>query len=368
MKKYILISAAALLALAACSKVNQAPEAASQQEIGFQVANYMQQTKAGAQGKFEYDSFGTYSWFNNGTEAEPFMVNEIVMPVGTTWKTTAHTYYWPKTGNIDFFSYYPYDEKGTMPTITQGKIVYTDYEVKEEIKTDLMYADPAPAQTHNVTTYYTEGVPTLFHHALTKVAFQIKANFLEYGEEGDKTKWEITLNEATLWSFHRGTLEMAWSADKKTWTLPTDKMWTISAEGRHFGKELIPAVEEKPGTLPLTVDFQALGDEDGYFMIPQPFTGSNQELQLSMTIKTYLPDHTEENPHFITETFEPTIKFDGKDLPKWEMNKNILYKISIKPTRGSDPDNPDDPKDDTILFDPAVEGWDPEIVNVPIQL
>ena len=50
------------------------------------------------------------------------------------------------------------------------------------------------------------------------------------------------------------------------------------------------------------------------------------------------------------------------------MNENIIYTICIKPTYSTDPGNPDDPTDDIIYFDPAVEGWDPEVAEVPIQL
>ena len=114
MKKTILLASVMLLVLAACSKVSPAGDADEQREIGFRAARYV--TKA----DFTNESFGTYAWFtaDNGSENEPFMVNERVGLVGGKWMPV-NSRYWPKSGYIDFISYSPYGEGN--PTITQSK-------------------------------------------------------------------------------------------------------------------------------------------------------------------------------------------------------------------------------------------------------
>ena len=108
MKKYMILCASALLALAACTKV--APVAETQHEIGFQVASYA--TKANS-ALPEDTVFGAYSWYTNeaGTTVAQ-MTNEKVGKRGSEWKTIENTYYWPKTGSIDFISYSPWMVNG----------------------------------------------------------------------------------------------------------------------------------------------------------------------------------------------------------------------------------------------------------------
>ena len=158
MKKLTILAGIAVMALAACTKV--APVAENQKEITFQVANYVQ-TKANV----VYDTaneFGTYAWFtavdNDPTDAVTysdhvaFMVNEKVGFVSSVWRTKVQTFYWPKTGTMDFISYSPFD--GTNGTADSNPVVtksaahaYTlDYTASAAASTaiaatDYMYAD-----------------------------------------------------------------------------------------------------------------------------------------------------------------------------------------------------------------------------------
>ena len=50
------------------------------------------------------------------------------------------------------------------------------------------------------------------------------------------------------------------------------------------------------------------------------------------------------------------------------MNQNIIYTIRIKPTSAVDPENPDDPSDVTVTFDPAVSDWADLSADATIQL
>ena len=93
MKKYLILSAAALLALAACTK--QVPVAEDQREISFQVANFVQTkadndaetnqtTTAAKPGEFTNADFGAYCWRTpeaGASEAVEYFSNERVASV-----------------------------------------------------------------------------------------------------------------------------------------------------------------------------------------------------------------------------------------------------------------------------------------------
>ncbi len=374
MKKYIILSAAALLALAACSKVTPNAEN-NQRQIKFQVANYVN-TKATQGLKFENPDFGTYAWFN---ATDPFMENEKVGLVSGEWTTVNNVYYWPKTGSIDFVSFSPFD---AAPTVAKGTaagsytMTFANYEVTPEqpattgttgaaadpLVLDLMYADVATASANvdeitddlekgTTDSGYT-GVPTLFHHALAKVGFTIQANFLEYEAtlaDGSKSKtsWKITLNSAKLQKFNnKGTLALTWASG--AWT----GSWAPTAD--------VTELDVMPGAA-FDLDVDATPLKSDLFVLPQ--TLAAQELVLNMTIETTLANGLK-----ITETYEPVVSL--KDITTaWGMNQITNYVIKIKPT-ASDEIIPhdDDPEDVVITFDPAVVDWTTVTAETTIQL
>lgn len=301
MKKYFFISAAAILALAACTKVTMGDEPDAQREVSFEVAKYVQ-TKANVKYDTE-ETFGTYAWFDNGTGAAEWMVNEPVGFAGGVWKTTEHTYYWPKTGKADFISYSPFageankrpvsptqqgstvspatnvteeeaenpvpepvitrevkDDKSVAYTIEYGK--FAPYRVNGS-KYDLMYADLATVSSdapnypiideikddERSDSGY-KGVPTLFRHALANISFQIRTNFVTYTDQetGKTTEWEVTLQEAVLENlYHSGTRKLELGADKK-WSYPGDPndtgVWTFTDETENLVLYSLPVPEE----------------------------------------------------------------------------------------------------------------------------
>ena len=122
MKKFYILATVALVASAACTKtevVDNTPEKA----ISFQVANYVAQTKAN--GVYPGDQFKTYAWFHaNATDpAQPFMVDETIkFQSNNTWAADRQ-YFWPKTGDINFYSY----AGAPVPSsVTDGVVTYTD--------------------------------------------------------------------------------------------------------------------------------------------------------------------------------------------------------------------------------------------------
>ena len=368
MKKYIILAAAAVMALAACSKVDNAPE--SNREISFQVANRVQTKATGA--VYNNGAFGTYAWFN-GTD--DFMVNETVDLVGGVWKTSVNTFYWPKTGSIDFISYSPFsgnnDTADSNPAVTKNSITYTGVTAGT---VDYMYADKVNCNSNvnEVTDSDTadsgySGVPTVFRHALAKLSFKIKANFITYTDPttNTTTSWEVTVKHAKISGFKTtGDCALALNADNKHWDKPettvgTNKynVWT-NLSGATAEQDLIGATP-----VVLTTTAVDIAPAAGYVM-PQVLETGVQKLELDVHIKTTLS-----NGKIIEEDFTPTIDIlNISSLKAWQMNENIVYTISIKPTATTDTGSYDDPNDVIITFDPAVADWTNVDASATIQL
>lgn len=378
MKKYILISAAVLVAFVGCSKIENAPEAA-QREISFEVANSLNTKATGA--VYNNGAFGTYAWFNN---TDIFMVNEQVDKVSSVWRTVDNTYYWPKTGSISFISYSPFtgssDSENSVPVITKNSITYTDVTVGA---TDLMYANRATCSSNvNEVTDGDDtadsgfsGVPTVFNHALAKLSFKIKANFTEYTDANTNTttKWEVTVTSAKISGFKtKGNLALTLNEDGKTWDKPVTNIGTSDApvnvniwtntSGESAEQELVDP-EYEDGII-LTTTPQDLAEASGY-VLPQQLTSDTQKLELKIKIKTTLS-----NGRSIVESFNPVIDIkDISSLQAWEINQNIVYIIKIKPTAKASENGKDDNPDDVIItFDPAVSDWVTVDADATIQL
>ena len=150
MKKYFIFAAAALVALAACNKIEKTE--AVDVPISFQVANFVGQTKAG-ESLFPIDStFFTYSWFheNATAAAQAFMVGEEVKWQATPKQWASNrAYFWPKTGWLNFFSYTGYPRPST---VTEGSVKYTNVAITDTTN-DAMLASAAYRYSKNENVY-----------------------------------------------------------------------------------------------------------------------------------------------------------------------------------------------------------------------
>ena len=366
MKKYYVFAAAAIVAMAACTKVevDNTPDHA----ISFQVANYVPQTKVG---EVAYDGtqFNTYAWFNpTSGEAQVFMNNETIkwQSGSKTWAAD-RTYFWPKTGDVNFFSY-----AGTpVPAVTNGSATYTDKTI--DITDNALLASAAyhygatnwNTNVYNGITYgddHTDvtGVPTLFHHILSQVSFIVK--FSAAGITDTKYKWDLTVNSASIEYANVGTLTVNFTDPNGTgqaWPFTTvGYNWTPKANTANTELNApagTGAVAFNGNANKQTVTATAAGDavSDGIYIIkevsvmPQsivPTTGSNAVLNINYTLKSYY-----NNEEHITETVDLTDivlseKFTTNAITAWNMNYKYTYTITIQPNK-------------TVTFDPAVEAW-----------
>lgn len=376
MKRYILISAVALAAITACSKSQiSAPE----REITFQTARYMGGvTKAApADYKDEYAAvpFGAFAWYKgvSASDNADFMTNQKVSFADPVWRPEGTTYYWPKSGSIDFICYSPYTADGTnapLPTITEDSMVYPAWDVAAHPDVDVMYADKVTGLTNNTTTYYYDGVPTLFHHALAKVNFQIKAAYTEVTdpETGTKTKWDIEVESVKVNNvLSSGSFTL--NLNGTSWDKPAGSVWTPDGTTTNMDLDLTGV----PNPL---VDGTVYNLDSDVFVMPQTLTGGNQEVVIKVTITTYR-DINDGNG-YVQVLQENGVEIQGNlsggTMDAWKMNQNVTYSFNFAPSLGTtttddkDGDGIPDVIPTIVYFDPAVDEWENITVSAGINI
>lgn len=360
MKKYFFFAAAALLALAACSKVNYVEQ--PDRLITFNVANYVNSTKAETGVKYYPEaSFGTYAFilesgktFDNDA-ADPltkYMDNVSVSLSDDGEWVPSGTYYWPKQSSLTFASYSPYLESGA-PTFTKaGGWAMSSFTAKEHIlenndndaEFDLMFSDVNLSKNCVSTTNadgteiydgttgengtdsgYT-GVPTLFKHQLAKIGlvFQTVTDLAA----PTVTSHEITITSAKLVNVG------------KTAAFANGSWGTASATGDYSY-----ITEDKSlGIINSSTTAVTPTDEVAMVLLPQSME-NGPSLELKYTLKTIYG--TGDSAKTVTENCEKTVALSlAENVTAWEINQHIVYTVTIYPFAN-----------ETIKFDPAVVDW-----------
>ena len=427
MKKYFLLAAAALVALTACTKIDDVSNTPDV-KIGYQVATYLNQTKADSHGHTSLideltelgitsnQSFKSVAYIHaaqaDGTVADPARFFnaatdgiETVAYASNQWEPS-HTYYWPKAAksSISFFSWYDFAD--ATPAITYATdggaatLAWTDRTVA--LKDNVLYADAAYHYKDNTQASHqlngvTAGVPTLFHHALAKVRFTVKAKITEKEDTknaGYKTFWKVTLSDVALSSGtikNNGNLSLTQtsSTDANTqvaWTLPANNIWGApTATQTYLTANLGNATGDifdtdvARGTTELTTDTVALTGTnfmaETYFTVLPQAVADGITLTFKYTIETRYGNGTFDAATPVsTETVNVTELAGTQDyytatgvklnaigttpITNWQMNHCYVYNIIINPETS------------TILYDPAVEDWAAEesaTVTVPAE-
>ena len=404
MKKYFIIAAAAVVAMAACSKNEVEFNATSDSnKIGFEVANYAAQTKAGNVALTNAEDglyqFHTYAYqFPKLGDAVEFMNDDVfawdnaTTPAKVTTGTgiykwaTENDYFWPKTGYINFYSYA--GTQAPAETVsTDKKTVTLSYTEKTIAATDnILVADAALRFNANQETYkvdgtessahVTKGVPTLFRHMLAKLYMDVKIQIPEEKKSAN-TIWKVEVldeydidgnstvadgEKSQIYPVNKGTLTLenvdALAADAPLNT--TEQQWTRTQTGNDVvsgwkpddSNELIQLHQESVLTLPvntLTTDpVQLLA-----WRTVMPQLTENVAFKLIYKVQAF---HGETKFMEEIRTVGIDVAADLHDLmkgastnysiDKWESNKKITYHIII------------DPVTEKVTFDPAVEDYD----------
>lgn len=363
MKKYFILAVAALVASAACTKtIVDAPDSA----INFEVVKYTAQTKAynslldeEAAGA-AIQSFKTNAWFhgNGSYGSQQFMTDQVIVPDNTTnptkWSPDGRIYFWPKTGYINFFSY-----AGSPAPTAKAENSITYAAVAVPVNANILVADAAYHYSQNTTNdasvyqrnAVTEGVPTLFHHKLAKVKFDVI--FDASGANDDKYAWTATIKSASVTVPQQGSLTVSFT--EPSGTTPA----VVAGTGAWASLGNYTAVNKVSGDIALTA--QGGNKSDGA-TVPGTAAGDPVELIAeSAVIPHTLTDDIVFNMAYTLEysydggaAVKEDVVIDATKLTvftpsitAWAMNTIYTYHIIIKPNG-------------IILFDPTVETWTAE--------
>lgn len=344
MKKIsVIIAIAALAASAACTKI-VSDDAAPAKRVTFFAANYVPQTKAGEVSFLnEFTDHSTAHFNCKGflhaegvsTTQDFFGANGETITWNATKKEWApsHDYYWPKGASsyINFVSWY---DTGVGPTTaTETTLEWANRPIGTG--DNIMYADEAWRfkENNDSATYgldgVQEGVPTLFHHALSQIKIQARASKVT----NSTANWTITLKEIKVKDiYNQGTLTLT-NTDPNTEKTP--KAWTGDWAVSGTKGNLTPA------NLALTDTNQDLLANQS--VLPQALSGIALEFKLEI-VTTY--SSTVSNTEIITKSI-PFYAASGEafsnTISNWEQNKKYIYTLVVEPS------------EKRVLFDPAVE-------------
>jgi len=408
MRKYIIIAAAAIVAMASCTKVEKDPTATPDLKIGYQVAEYMTQTKANSsfldeltgapfnltaanvffKSKAYINAAGSSSAAEFYNAASTTKVENIKYYSGTTatWEPD-HTYYWPKSPNssLDFFSWYDLSATtadtaaGNVASMEESSGTYTLAWTGRTIalKDNVMYADPVWNQKANKNpgdykyNDVKEGVPTLFHHALAQVRFQFKQKTMskvDSKNSSNSTFWVVTVKNlaipANKW-VKTGSLSLS-ATSGNNYSAVTNSIWTPGSEYWASSDVFLAAAAGTTGIVltdtevTFTKDDQMSGE---YITVLPQAIGNDFLLNFDIVIETKYGTTSDGASAATTVSTE---LLHVKDFPTggaivnnsgiqlnlmttigsyWQMNKKYTYIFEI------------DPETTTILYDPAVEDW-----------
>lgn len=329
-------------------------------EIAFRVASIQSATKASsADYKTEWGDvpFGAYAWYKSETPGydTEFMINQKVSYDSgkDSWAPYGETYYWPRSGSLDFICYSPWS--ATPPEVHEDRIILGPWAPGSG---DLMYADKAEGLSGNLNTYYYTGVPVLFHHALSRLSFSIR---LAYSEavtgQGDKTRWEVDITGARLRSVESGG-SLTLTLDGDSWALPGDKVWTPTGDRTDLSLDLEGGQAALADTGEKTL-------AEGILVQPQALSGT-QILEMVLTIRTYMDkgDGYGSTPLLTEKDVIVSTTLRTASLGSWAVNQHTVYHLLLTPSleSGSAPLQPE-----VIRFDPAVNGWDTVTVSTEIK-
>lgn len=403
MKKLFILAVAAVAAMAACSKTEVNETAIPNQKIGFEVANYSAQTKAGEvaltnaeDGLYQFHTvanqfpkLGTpvvfmdtdiFAWDNATTPAK------VTTGTGVYVWAPENDYYWPKTGYINFYSYAGTITPAVDNTAADKKTVKLTYADKTiASNSNIMVADAALRFNSNQENYnvdgtetsghVTKGVPTLFRHMLSKLYMDVKIQ-IPSEKKSTNTIWKVEIldgydidgnstiedtEKSLIIPVNKGTLTLTNTdalAANATLNTTTQQWVRKNDYDETEGADADVVSGWKPGNTTEKIQLH----QAAILTLPVNATVSTAVEQL-LAWRTIMPQLTDNVAFKLVyrvqalhgETvFMEEIRTVGIEaaadihdltgsIAQWESNKKITYHIII------------DPVSEKVTFDPAVE-------------
>lgn len=332
MKRIILLAASAMAILAGCSRTEIRSISDEPQQITFRTI----ETKA-ADDFLNTNKFYSYAWFlpskdwaKNFADAQPYIQGALIAynATATAWKADGATYYWPKQGSLTFFAWTDYTD-APAPTLAgcakDKGITFTAYSAFDHKNKDLLVADIAKDMDgKNLTTHqgWKPGVPTVFHHVLSNLAFTIQTND-NYAGATYSLKSITLKNISTKGDYAQGSPTA--TAAENVWT-------------GHVDVKAMPVFTSAAGQpVSSTVAKLAPSADDYSIVLPQKFADATPEIEIVYTITTNYTGTA------VVETVTETKSLKDIYTEGWVSGKK--YTLNIKLSLNE------------ILWDPSVEVW-----------
>ena len=348
MKKYFIIAAAALVALASCTK-NEI-DTPKQNQINFSTVSG-KATKTPLSGtiyKTTDPTFGVFcyaltdgkNWAANSADGQAYM-DKIEISYNDTDKIwePASVYYWPLSGSLTFTGFSPYSEASKVAYAPATKaLTVTNYvaAATTAAQTDLMWANTQKDLTDNQNVYTSEsatstlkGVNMIFHHALSQVIFKVK-------KAAGLDDYTVTVNSITFNAMSTGTLTV--TNDTPVWGAAT-----VKADYNSEGTDVVAPKN--------SADFAVVGNAN--MMVPQTLTAENplvendQKFVITYSLKKGTVDLGQK---------AVTVALKTTDVTAWEQNKKYNYNIVIDLNK--------------IYFNPSMVDWvdaDPQPTDITVK-
>lgn len=359
MNKYFIILAAAALTLsAACTKVVNDDTPA--RKVTFEAVNYVPQTKTGEVSFLsEFADPSTASFKCKGfLHAEGISDTQNFFGANgetISWNSSAHEwapshdYYWPKGASsyVNFVSWY---DTGAGPTTaTETSLQWSSRTIGAG--DNIMFADEAWRFKDNDHDQFdkdgvTEGVPTLFRHALAQL--QIKASASKLSRTSPNVTWAITLEDVSITGiYNTGSLSLTNTdpgESSPNTIVPWTGDWTTSGSTGTVNYS----------NLSLTTSEQNLVAIQS--VLPQTVSGLSLNFKIRI-VSTYAGTPAVTHTELITKSF-PFYAASGAALSNtyssWAKNHRYVYTLKVEPS------------ENRVLFDPASESeWVTVNVNDP---
>ena len=331
-----------LAAFTGCATSELAPT--QEAKISFEVGNYaVAITRANTAVEFNYFTSKAFLHAEGYTSETQtiFGDGETIVPNNASAPTSwgpSRDYYWPKGASsyINFVSWY--DALGAPTTATEEQLVWSNRTIGAT--DNILVADAAwrySQNTSNAAQYtgdaITSGVPTLFHHMLSKIAFNVSAAPLTDPVNSSVT-YEVKIQSMSLSSLHnQGSLTLTngdpgTDATTVAWT-PSNTTYFWSTQGTAAGSIAMSAMTN------CTLSETPTAALANCSVIPQPLNETTLDIVFTVTTKSNGTVTIMENDIPASIRLNTIKNTSNVAISEWLPNRIYTYNLLIDP-RGTE--------------------------------
>ena len=351
--KKIVYFAAAVVALAACSKsevylpeaeaISFSPNALSTKSLILPDSDSPEQLAFPESESFNVFAFADLDGASNAYETNyvtPLMDDVEISHQGGDWKATTGTYLWPATGTVDFYAYYPGSITASFDTASDPKgLSLTGISLGTSVGSQI---DPLVASTLAQIAASKPTVTMVFKHITSQIAATAFDATSTPSLKGKITIERVVFNNMkTSGDYHEGT-----TIGKGAWSNINSNTNFTS----FYGSEVLEESESylSAGSFSASIDNSA-----AFVVIPENIVSGvgAQSIDVTYSIAAYTNGGFD-YPATASQTVN--IPLYGKvSANKFQNGKRYVFHIGISL----------DGANNEIMFSPVVEGWDTEDIS-----